>query len=144
MRPSLALPLAVLGCATTRGCGAQETSGGSLDGWSWQWGGAELVSQGVKPGQGLCLSSPPLSSAPCSTTFAPNGQCATAVRDVASDFVSVLLEQTGIQQQIGLHTAHKCSDRELWEFVFVCETNGQPYLPPHTYMIVKCNICVLH
>ncbi len=109
-----------------RRCAAQ-SAGGSLDGWSWEWGGPQTVSQGQKPEQGLCLSAPPLSSAPCAATAAPNGQCATAVRDVPSDFVSVSLEQTNVQQQIGLHTAHKCSDRELWDFVFVSELGGGIY-----------------
>lgn len=126
MHPPSLVAAMVIGAAV---CTAQQgaSTGGSLDGWTWKWGGPHAVSQGSKPGQGLCLSSPPLDSTPCPATTAPSGQCATAVRDVPSNFVSVVLERSNAQQQIGLHTADKCSDRELWEFVYVCETNGDTY-----------------
>ena len=122
---SITIPLLrfAVSLSCLRHCAAQ-SAGGSLDGWTWEWGGLQTVSKGEKPGQGLCLSAPPLSSVPCAATVAANGQCATAVRDVPSDFVSVSLQQVNVQQQIGLHTAHKCSDRELWDFVFVSEVGG--------------------
>ena len=134
MSTGIPLLFAVSAATCLRRCAAQHTleardalSGGSLDGWTWTWGGPRTVSQGEKPGQGLCLSAPSLGSVPCTASEAANGQCATAVRDVPSDFVSIALKQTNVQQQIGLHTAHTCSDRELWEFVFACEVNGAIY-----------------
>ena len=99
---------------------AGSATGGARDGWVWDWGGGPAVAPATKPKTaGLCLTAPPSAQLPCTTR--PNGQCTTAVFAPASDFVNAALESTGAQSQIGLHTEHVCSDREVWEYVLTCD-----------------------